>query len=195
MTINQRAKGNRNELFMVREHNMLIGETHGAEFFRNPYQQQREKGHADIVCSDERWPYSMEVKSRKDGSFQQTWFEQALEAAKPWGKIPVVAYKIDRKPWAFVMRLSDLNQHWSGRCEDFDDLKDDLITMSGTTFFKIADELFTAIKRSPKFFAPKPCSTCKGSGQVEQEMHDPSGFPFSIDVQVKCPDCEGAGLC
>jgi len=195
MTINQRAKGNRNELVIVREHNMIIGERHNCEFSRNPFNQQREKGHADIVCTDERWPYVMEVKSRRDGSFQQSWFEQALEAAKPWGKIPVVAYKINRKPWKFVMRLSDLNQHWSGRCTDFDDLKDDLITMSGTTFFKIAEELYVAIKRSPKFFSLEPCSKCNGDGEVEEEMHDPTGFPYSVDVMVKCPECEGVGLC
>ena len=195
MTINQNKKGSRGELEFVALMNDQIGTTHLIDYSRNPYNQRREKGQSDVVCSDRRWPYEIELKRRKSGPFKEDWYLQAVEAAKPWGKIPVCAYRFDRQQWQVVMSLSHLNQHWSGRCTDFDDLKDDLITMSAATFIKIADELFTSVKRSPERFAPQPCSKCKGSGQVEEEMHDPSGFPFSIDVQVECPECEGAGLC
>ena len=195
MTINQNKKGKSGELEFLGPLNATIGTAHEVSLTRNPYNQQRQKGQSDVVCSDPRWPYEIEIKRRKSGPFKKEWLEQAIEAAKPWGKIPVCAYRFDRQQWEVVMRLSDLNQHWSGRCTDFDDLKTDLITMSAPTFLKIADELFTSVKRSPARFGPQCCDACNGKGQVGEEVRDPIEFPYSCDVLVECPQCEGAGLC
>lgn len=195
MTINQNKKGSRGELEFIGILNGHIGTSHNCGYTRNPYNQQRQAGQSDVVCDDIRWPFEIEVKRRKSGPFKKEWFEQAVQAAKPMGKVPVCAYRFDHRPWKTVLRLSDLYQMMSGRCNDFDDLKTDLVTMSACTFVKIADELFTSVKRSPSRFAPQPCTKCLGKGQIEETMADPSGFPFEVDVMVECPQCEGAGLC
>jgi len=193
--VNSNRKGGAGERELVTEANIHLGEPHNTGFSRNTYNQRREAGHSDIRCDDPRFPFAIESKRAKSGSFKQKWMDQAVEAGKKSQKFPVVAYRFDRKQWQVVMRLGDLMKMYWGKDSEFNDLNADLVTVALPTFFKIADEIFSDVKRDLQRFAPKKCDECDGSGEVEKIIKDPSGFPYEVDLLVECPECEGAGAC
>ena len=195
MTVNGKRKGDETERVVQRELQKAIGNQHGMEFKRNPYEQAREKNHSDIVFDNPLWCFAVEVKRRKSGNFKQEWMDQAAEAAKVTNQFPVVIYRFDHQQFQVAMRLGDLIQMYFGKNSDFDDLNTENVTISLSCFFVIAKEVFGDVKRDPQRFARKKCPDCDGSGEVEKTIKDPSGFPYEIDVMVKCPECEGAGLC
>ena len=193
--VNSHRKGGAGERELVTEANIHLGAPHNTEFHRNTYNQRREAGHSDIICDDPRFPFAIESKRAKSGSFKQKWMDQAVEAGKKSQKFPVVAYRFDRKPWQVVLRLGDLMKMYGEADAEFNDLNSDLVTVSLPTFFKVADEIFSDVKRDPQRFAPSKCFHCDGSGEVEKIIQDPSGFPYEVDVMVPCDKCVGVGLC
>ena len=193
--VNSNRKGGAGERELVTEANIHLGAQHNTEFHRNTYNQRREAGHSDLICDDPRFPFAIESKREKSGSFKQKWMDQAVEAGKKSQKFPVVAYRFDRKQWRVVMRLGDLMKMYQGNDADFNDLNADLVTVSLPTFLKIADEIFSDVKRDPQRFAPRKCDKCDGSGEIEKLLQDPSGFPFEIDFMAPCETCGGVGLC
>ena len=122
-----------------------------------------------------------------------TWWRQVKTASRKSGRIPVLWYRFDRQNWQVVMDLSDVLQCFWGRTNEFDDLKDELVTMTPAAFYKIA------LEQSARTFFQTPngqkaaCHECGGTGVIVTEMPDPTGFPYSVDIEEACRACKGAG--
>jgi hypothetical protein len=124
---------------------------------------------------------------------RQKWWSQVETAATKSGKIPVLWVRYDREDWQVVMDLSDILQVFWGKCDDFNDLKGQLATITPEAFYVIACE-----HSYPNFFQDpnRPsvaCHACGGSGSITTELNDPMGWPYSVDVEETCNQCKGAG--
>ena len=95
--INSRRKGTAGELEvagLIRQH---LGET------RRNLDQARDGG-ADLEFEG----YLFEVK-RKETLMLNPWWDKLLKTAAKKGKKPILAYRTNRKPWVFRMRLADVH--------------------------------------------------------------------------------------
>lgn len=98
MGMMQKRKGRSGEQELVR----LLRDHLGVSMERN-LQQTRDGGH-DLNGLD---ALSIECK-RAAKPILSSWWTQTIDQAKRAGRIPILAYRLDRKPWAFVVALSDL---------------------------------------------------------------------------------------
>ena len=91
---NPKTKGASFERDVARELEGLLG----IKFDRNPFEQQRQANQPDLVTKAKGWPFSIECKRYKGGSFMPAWWQQSTDAANASGKYPCVIFKFDRKP-------------------------------------------------------------------------------------------------
>ncbi len=97
--INPRTKGSSFERQVAKE----LEDRLGIQFNRNPFEQQRQANQPDLVADDPDWPFSIECKRYKGGSFMPAWWKQSQSAAAAHGLLPCVIYKFDRQPiWVAV---------------------------------------------------------------------------------------------
>ncbi len=99
----QRSKGARAE----RELANLLAEELGTEISRNLL-QARQGGH-DL----DGLPFALEVKRHEHLNIN-AWWCQATRQAESAGLPPALAYRQSRKPWRFILRLSDLCPTYTG---------------------------------------------------------------------------------
>lgn len=92
--VDAKAKGSSFERLVAKELEDLLG----IRFDRNPFEQQRQANQPDLVTKMDSWPFSIECKRYKGGSFMPAWWKQSQSAAEAHGKFPCVIYKFDRKP-------------------------------------------------------------------------------------------------
>lgn len=79
--------------------------------FKRDIEQYRAADHGDIICEDDSFPFTLELKRYASGyTYQQQWWKQVLKAAEAVGKEPVLIYKFDRQPIVAVMRLAYITQ-------------------------------------------------------------------------------------
>lgn len=97
MSAMQRRKGKDGENEIAR----LLSERLGTIVQRN-LGQSRAGGH-DLLLPG----WAVEVK-RAASPQLATWWQQTLLQARNAGTRPVLAYRLDRAPWRFVVRLADL---------------------------------------------------------------------------------------
>jgi Holliday junction resolvase len=105
----QRSKGARGERELAR----LLADELGTDITRNLL-QTREGGH-DL----EGLPFALEVK-RQETLNINAWWRQAVAQAEASGLSPALAYRQSRKPWKFIVRLSDVSSSVNDtglRCE------------------------------------------------------------------------------
>ena len=192
--VNSRDKGKKGELEAVRALNNHIGEKLDCVFKRNLSQTQ-ESGQSDIVCSNPNWDFEVEVKRHaKDGAPSIDW-RQVKAAATKSGKIPVLWTRADHQLPIVHMEFPDVMEiMWGpGSRHEFDDFDGELISMKPQTFFKLAlEQSYRNFHRDPNRQLTA-CQTCGGSGTTSREIKDPTGFPYSIDVEITCRSCKGAG--
>lgn len=190
--VNSRTKGRGGEHETCGYLNDNVGSVLGCEFKRNLSQTQ-EAGQADIVCSNPNWEFEIEVKRYARDALTLKWWRQVKNAATRSGNIPVLWMRKDRHQPQVVMALSNVVEIFWGRSDEFDDFDGELITMNPSAFYKLA------IEQSERTFHRDPnrqmaaCQECGGSGTISKEIKDPTGFPFSVDVEVTCRACKGAG--
>lgn len=98
MGLKLRTKGKTGE----REVLNLLGDRLGNRYARNL--QQSDKGGCDCVELD---GLALEVKRAAKPALN-AWWAQAEEQAIALGRIPVLAYRLDRQQWQFSIRLSDV---------------------------------------------------------------------------------------
>ena len=190
--VNSRNKGKGGELEVCRWLNDHVGSVLGCEFKRTLAQTQ-EAGQADIVCTNPNWEFEIEVKRYARDASPYQWWRQVKKAATRSGNIPVLWMRKDRQLPQIMMALSNVIEIFWGRTNEFDDFEGELITMSPSAFHKLA------IEQSERTFHRDPnrqmaaCQECGGSGTTSKEIKDPTGFPYSVDVEVTCRACKGAG--
>lgn len=190
--VNSRTKGRGGEHETCGYLNDNVGSVLGCKFKRNLSQTQ-EAGQADIVCSNPNWEFEIEVKRYARDALTQQWWRQVKNAATRSDNIPVLWMRKDRHRPRVVMALSNVIEIFWGRSDEFDDFDGELITMNPSAFYKLA------IEQSERTFYRDPnrqlaaCQECGGSGTTSKEIKDPTGFPFSVDVEVTCRACKGAG--
>ena len=80
----------------------LLGDRLGQRFARNL--QQSDQGGCDCMELD---GIALEVKRAAKPALNN-WWSQAEEQAIALGRTPVLAYRLDRQQWQFVIRLHDL---------------------------------------------------------------------------------------
>jgi len=90
----------------------LLNERLNTSLERNPYRQQKEAGHYDVVGLD--W-LALEVKRYKTASQAQVngWFTEAIMQAHA-DQLPVLAYRADRQDWRFVVPFNFLQHGFGG---------------------------------------------------------------------------------
>ena len=190
--VNSRTKGRGGEHETCGYLNDNVGSVLGCEFKRNLSQTQ-EAGQADIVCSNPNWEFEIEVKRYARDALTLKWWRQVKNAATRSGNIPVLWMRKDRHQPQVVMALSNVIEIFWGRSDEFDEFDVELITMNPSAFYKLA------IEQSERTFYRDPnrqmaaCQECGGLGTISKEIKDPTGFPFSVDVEVTCRACKGAG--
>lgn len=91
---NPKTKGAGFERQAAKELEALLG----IRFDRNPFEQQRQANQPDLIASDAAFPFSIECKRYKGGSFQLAWWQQSKNAANATGYYPCVIFKFDHKP-------------------------------------------------------------------------------------------------
>lgn len=106
MSVMQKRKGKDGENELAR----LLTERLGTVVKRN-LGQSRAGGH-DLLLPG----WAVEVK-RASSPQLATWWQQTLLQARNAGTRPVLAYRLDRAPWRFVVRLADLSPHYAEQSE------------------------------------------------------------------------------
>ena len=99
MGLKSRNKGKSGE----REVLNLLGDRLAARYSRNL--NQSDLGGCDCLEMD---GIALEIKRAAKPSLN-TWWQQACEQAEKLGRSPVLAYRLDRQQWKFVILLSDLS--------------------------------------------------------------------------------------
>ena len=114
MGIDSRAKGASGE----REFAALIHDDLGIQLVRN-LDQTRSGGYDLIPSASAKGPaaetlhsLAIEVKRRATitPGILATFWQQAINQADEAGKLPVLAYRADRRPWSVVIPLKAINQ-------------------------------------------------------------------------------------
>ena len=103
--INSRAKGKAGERELIGELKDLLPPEMTSELTRN-LDQTRDGGHDILGLGD----WALEVKRYaevKPADLERFW-EQAVTQARNDNKRPALAYRQDRRPWRFVLRISDV---------------------------------------------------------------------------------------
>lgn len=96
--------------------------------FRRDLDQVREQGLGDLLCDDEAFPFTIEVKRYAKGwTCKPEWEVQAFTAARKAGKHPCVAYRYDGQKWRFRVWIDAVGeaigaQPVAGFSGDFDAL-------------------------------------------------------------------------
>ena len=104
-----RGRSNRNRgAAAERELARWIKDELGAEVSRNLKQYQRSQ-EGDLTPLG---PFLLEVKFHARLNVRD-WWKQAVVSAKACGLIPVVAYKVARKGWRFVLPHTSAQGEWS----------------------------------------------------------------------------------
>lgn len=96
MTAMQQRKGRRGEQELAG----LLRDLLGADIVRN-LSQSRDGG-CDLVGLP---GWSLEVKRRAGHQRLETWWAQCCRQAEDAGLRPALAYRLDRRPWRFVLPL------------------------------------------------------------------------------------------
>ncbi len=113
MPVNGRAKGAAAEREFISLMRDLCGELITDEVKRN-LEQVRNGGHDIVGMGD----WAVEVKRYKTAGEAdiKDWWSQAESQAKAVSKIPVLAYRLDRRDWRIRVPLSYLQDgvHWDG---------------------------------------------------------------------------------
>lgn len=192
MSVNSRNKGKNGELEVVRDLNDNVGLTLKCAFSRQLSQTQ-EAGQADIACTNPAWGFSVEVKRYATNPSMPAWWRQVKNASLKAGTIPVLYARRDRNPWSVTMDLCDVFKIEWGNTNEFDDFKGELVTMAPVSFHKLAID-----HSADQFFrdqnhAKAACHECGGSGSITTEFRDPTGFPYSVDIEETCRACKGSG--
>lgn len=108
MPVNGRAKGAGGERDFINAMRDLCGELISDEVKRN-LEQVRNGGH-DIVGMG-NWAVEVKrYKSAGDADIRK-WWEQAVKQANDVSKLPVLAYRLDRREWRVRVPLSHLMDH------------------------------------------------------------------------------------
>jgi len=89
---NSRNKGAAFERDIAKQLHLELGVN-----FKRDLDQYREKDRGDLLC-DQAFPFLIECKHYKTGSFQEAWWKQAYRAALGTGQKPAVIYKFNHKP-------------------------------------------------------------------------------------------------
>lgn len=102
----RRQKGANGENEVVR----LLEAELGLKLTRNPLQSKR--GGRDIIEDTDRHqmpiPFAIEVK-RQEADSLASWWYQACRQAEESGRIPVLFYRANRKPWSVIADAHDIN--------------------------------------------------------------------------------------
>ena len=108
--INSQKKGAAGEREFINRVNAQLG----LDLERNPYRQQKEAGHYDVVGLD--W-LAIEVKRYQTASDAQVynWWVEACSQADI-DQVPVLAYRADRQDWHVVVPLLFVTDGFSGWC-------------------------------------------------------------------------------
>jgi hypothetical protein len=91
--------------------------------FKRDLEQYRAVSHADLICDNPDFPFSLELKRYRDGPIggSPAWWVQVEVAAELECKIPCLIYKYDRKQIRCVMPLSAVMEDGEGQIEtDFE---------------------------------------------------------------------------
>ena len=133
--VNPKTKGSSFERLVAK----ALEDFLGIRFDRNPFEQQRQANQPDLVTRLESWPFSIECKRYKVGSFVPAWWMQSKSAAEAHGTLPCVIYKFDRQPiWVAVS--------WEaiGAMNGVEYNEDDLVFMNLESFAFVAREIMSA---------------------------------------------------
>ena len=101
--VNSRTKGSSFERQLANDLQLELNIS-----FKRDLEQYRSADRGDILIDDNSFPYVIECKRYKKGSWSQSWWDQVDKAAKAANKEPVLVYKFDRQPIRVVMRLEHL---------------------------------------------------------------------------------------
>jgi Holliday junction resolvase len=102
MSASQREKGARGERELAR----LLRDRLGTSIERN-LEQSRDGG-ADLIADGPLAGLVIEVKRKERLDLQRSW-NQACQQARDQDGWPCLAYRLDRKPWLFVLPLGCLH--------------------------------------------------------------------------------------
>ena len=121
-------------------------------------------------------------------------WRQVRAAADKSGRVPVLWFRKDREDWRVYMTLEDVMETaWGRNSGEWNDFEHELVCMTKSAFFKLAlEESYRTFFRDPNRHMAA-CQECGGSGTTSKEIKDPTGFPYSVDVEVTCRACKGAG--
>lgn len=100
MAINSRTKGASAERELIKLLHDELGD--GFELKRN-LEQTREGGY-DITGLP-KWALEVKRYAEATPSLIREWWEQAADQARAAKKIPVLAYRLDRRDWRFVVPI------------------------------------------------------------------------------------------
>jgi hypothetical protein len=154
---------------------------------RRELRQYQEADFGDLVSDDPTWPFIIECKRRRTGSYSPAWMVQAVNAANKSAKLPAVFYRFDRQQsWVAVPTyVVAVCFGWSA--EEWDDLQEPL-HMSVRTFCALAREVWSRSASSEVV-----CPACLGEGVVTETISDFTGFADDIEADVVCRNCKGEG--
>lgn len=101
----QRTKGQSGERELLK----LLGEHLGCEFKRK-VRQHKDDPDAVILGL-----WAVEIKRRASRPDIAAWWAQACRQAEAVKKLPLLAYRLDRQPWRFVVAMQHLAVEYSGQ--------------------------------------------------------------------------------
>ena len=139
--VNSQNKGRRGELAVI----AAYADSMNVRLKRD-LEQWRSADHGDLLPDgDFDWPFTIEVKSYSDKTasvmHKPQWWAQVTTAAKAAGKMPVLWYKYDRRPWRVVMKMNNVSFALGGTLNHEDD---HLFTMDEDACFYLTREILAA---------------------------------------------------
>lgn len=156
---------------------------------RRELRQYQEADRGDLVSDDPTWPFVIECKRRRAGSYSPAWMVQAVKAAKKSAKLPVVFYRFDRQQTWVAMPTNVAAACFGWSTEEWDDLQEPL-HMSVATFCALARELWARGQRGEQGV----CPSCMGEGIVTATISDFTGYADDIEAETVCDQCKGSGI-
>jgi len=139
--VNSYKKGQRGEAAVIHSYfdNMNVR-------LKRDLDQTRYAEKGDLLPDgDFDWPFTIEVKSYSDKTasvmHKPQWWAQVTIAAKAAGKMPVLWYKYDRRPWRVVMKMNNVSFALGGTLNHEDD---HLFTMDEDACFYLSREILSA---------------------------------------------------
>tara|TARA_Y100001973_G_C5199202_1_gene336435 strand:- start:1174 stop:1554 length:381 start_codon:yes stop_codon:yes gene_type:complete len=118
---------------------MLTDELGTSFNFKRDIEQYRERDLGDVISDNDKWPFLIECKRRKNGTtYSMDWVDQAKRAAEKCNKIPVVIYQLMRSPIRCVVDLNVILKAFDCPTACF---HENLIELPLETFCMIAREI------------------------------------------------------